>query len=387
MRHLLPILLLLGACADAPADNAVDPAALLVEQAPRFLAERPFRRAALERSLWRPRLPYAQTRLDAYALERGGWDALPDTLGTDLVSRTPNSRDGWEVLGEQVFWELPMRWDGYLAWVAQHPELWDELGFESDGNGLRGVVTFRDSRGVERTGLTCGACHGAGGVAGRPNRQLDLGRARAMFLASRGLSTAPFDTWGPGRVDVTDDGVNDPLTFPALFGVGQHRNMNRSGAIDIDGNPAAVAVRFETQYIEGHAFAARPDRRLPLALAVFVLSLGRDATAPAWDAPDAAVFVRVCGGCHDPDRGLSGGLVPADALVGDPLAAHSAWRGTGFYKVPSLLGVADGGPYLHDGGAADLPALLDAGHPFGEPPTRADRGAILRFLSTLGSQP
>ncbi len=388
MRIAMLILVGLTACGGA-VEPALPAADQLVEDADRFLEDRRYRRDALEASLWRPELPYASTRLQAYGLEAGGWDALPASVGLDLVpEQTPTSRHEWEALGERVFWELPMRWDGYLAWVAQRPDLWDELGFQTDERGaLRGVVTFTDTRGVQRTGVTCGACHGAGGVAGRPNRELDLGRARALFLAERGLPTAPFDGWGPGRVDVTDDGVDDPLTYPYLFGLGQQRHMNRSAAIDIDGNPAAVAIRFETQYIEGHSFGGRPDRRLPLALAIFVLSLGADVPQPDMTAPDAAVFARSCGGCHAPDQGLSGGLVPAELLTSDPVAAASAKRGTGYYKVPSLLGQADGGPYLHNGGAASFADLLDAGHPLGQTLNPGDRAAVLRFLSTLRSQP
>lgn len=389
MRTLLPIFLLLTACGESAPEPGRAPVEMLIDDANLFLEDRAFRRASLERSLWQPELPYAAARLDAYGLERGGWDALPETVGADLVpAQTPTTREGWMALGARVFWEMPMRWDGYLAWVGTRPDLWDELGFQTDVDGnIRGLVAFTDARGVARTGLTCGACHGAQGVSGRANRDLDLGRARALFLEERGLETAPFDRWGPGRVDVTDDDVDDPLSFPNLFGVGHHRNLNRSGAIDVDGNPFAVAIRFETQYIEGHSFLGRPDRRLPLALAIFVMSLADRAEPASMDAPGAEAFGRVCGGCHDPDRGMSGGLVPAEALTSDPLAAFSRKRGTGYYKVPSLLGVADGGPYLHDGSAASLAEVLDAGHPFGKPLTADDRAAVLEFLSTLRSQP
>ena len=388
MKTALPLLLLLVACGEAPIGQT-SPADTLVADAPTFLGDRAFRRASLETSLWRPELPYARARLDTYALPKGGWDALPATVGAALVpEETPATKAEWIALGERVFWNLPMRWDGYLAWIAERPALWDEFGFETDDEGaLRGVVELTDARGIERTGVTCGACHGADGVAGRPNHDLDLGAARARYLTTRGLPTAPFDTWGPGRIDVTDDDVADPLSFPALFGVRHHQNLNRSGAILIEDNPAALAIRFETQYIEGHSLLARPDRRLPLALAIFVLSLADEIPEADLESEGARVFARTCGGCHDPERGFSGGLVPAEALNSDPLVAMSTRRGTGFYKTPSLLGAADGGPYLHDGSVATMAELIDGGHPYGTPLTPDDRAAVLDFVSTLRSQP
>jgi cytochrome c peroxidase len=124
-----------------------------------------------------------------------------------------------------------------------------------------------------------------------------------------------------------------------------------------------------------------------LALAIFVLSLADEAVQGDLDSDDAQAFDRACGSCHDPRRGFSGGLVPADTLNGDPLAAHSRLRGTGFYKIPSLLGAGDGGPYLHDGTVETLADLIDAGHPFGTTLPLDDRDAVLRFVSTLRSQP
>jgi mono/diheme cytochrome c family protein len=124
-----------------------------------------------------------------------------------------------------------------------------------------------------------------------------------------------------------------------------------------------------------------------LALAIFVLSLAD--TVPAVDAEsdDARAFDRACGSCHDARRGFSGGLILAETLNSDDLAARSAHRGTGYYKVPSLLGAGDGGPYLHDGSVETLADLIDAGHPFGITLSEEDRGAVLRFVSTMRSQP
>ncbi len=148
-------------------------------------------------------------------------------------------------------------------------------------------------------------------------------------------------------------------------------------------SPASAAVRFETQYIINHAFEARPDRALPWALAMFVMSL----EAPEHDASETArgeeVFGRMCSGCHDPARGYSGDLIDASVLTSDPLVAGSPMRGTGSYRVPSLLGVSQGGPFLHDLSAPTLGDLLDDGHPIGAELTATERDDLISFLNTL----
>ncbi len=403
-RALASILMIaaLTACQEpeAPA-RAVDQAGWMVEHAPLYLGDRAWRRARLEESLWRPELPYARKRLDSVALEVGGWDLLPEINASVApvraegrptgafegraleAGRAPETAAQWRELGERVFWTMPMRRDAYVEWLVERPELWAEVGLEVDEQGnLRGLTRFVDARGDARVGVTCGLCHGEGGVAGRGSRSLDLGRARALFDRERGREPGQYETWGPGRVDVTEDGQSDVLTIKDLWGVPFATHINSSGAVALP-TPAALALRFETQYVVGHAMEARPSRVLTWALTMYVLTLDAPPSTPDLDSPGARVFEGACAGCHDPARGYGGPLVDARALNSDPASALSPARGTGFYKTPSLIGVGAGGPYLHDGGQPTLDALLDSGHPFGRALPEPDRRALASFLESL----
>ena len=263
--------------------------------------------------------------------------------------------------------------------------MWDELGLEQREDGsLRGFVRYIDPRGRQKVGITCGLCHGAGGEAGKANRAVDLGRARALFMTSRGLSGEPFESWGRGKLDVTSDNVNDPVAIPNLWAASQQRYYNASGVVRVV-TPASAAVRFETQYIINHSYEARPHRALPWALGMYVMGL--QAPQVAHEQQDikegSAIFAARCAGCHLPERGYSGELVDASALISDARIAHSLTRGTGSYRVPGLRGISQGGPYLHDASAATLEELLELGHPSGEALGQPERVELLRFLRTL----
>ena len=395
------VMLLVLACGDpaveAPRERADATEQWMLEHAADYLQDRSWRRAELEDSLWRPELPYAAERLSAYALADEGWDLLP-AMKTDfsLVPRAserweaiefeevPTTVEQWLSLGERVFWKLPMRRDTYLDWVVSRPDLWEELGLQTGEDGsLRGVVKFRGFLGDTRVGATCGMCHGDEGVAGRASRSLDLGKGRMSFAAEMGRDPPEFAHWGPGRVDVTDDDVSDPVAIPDLWGVEHHSHLNSSGVIELT-SPAALAIRFETQYIVGHAYQARPDRVLTWALAMYVSSLEPPNRAALPERrPGRSAFDAACAGCHRPDQGFAGQLVDAATLTSDPQAAHSPLRGTGYYKTPSLIGISGGGPYLHDGSAPTLTALLESGHPHGHVLPESTRIDLLRYLQTL----
>lgn len=402
-------MLMLAAGCGADADPSVlssgpDHAHWMLEHTDAYLHDTSWRRAELEASLWRPELPYARKRLAAYSLDEGGWDLLPTidgrvepvsarTASSDgfdgrqlVPDQTPRTYEQWLALGEDVFWSMPMRRDAYLEWVASKPELWDEVGLQTRGDGaLRGVVRFRDARGELRMAATCGLCHGHEGKAGRASRQLDLGKGRALFAIARGADPSDYAQWGKGAVDVTDDGVTDALAIPDLWGVSHQTYVNSSGAVRI-ASPASLAVRFETQYIVGHSMEARPNRVLTWALAMYVMSL--EAPASADNEPNNSpagrdVFDKNCATCHRPEQGYSGGLVAADTLPSNPQAASSAFRGTGYYKVPSLLDVGQGAPYLHDASKPSLRALLDSGHPGHVELSEPDKTHLIEFLKTL----
>lgn len=387
-----------GACAPEP-EPAQDRASWMVEHAADYLSQDPAsRRQWLERGWWRQDLSYSEQLLDHYGLPDQGWELLPelnfevDTLSDEPFAGrpifdgvTPTTMEGWLKLGQAAFWRLPMRRDAYVEWLASKPELWDRFGVQRDATGAaRGLVRYKDSRGQVRTGMSCGFCHGDQGIEGKANKSMDLGGARAAFRQARGLEPGDFGQWGPGMVDVTDDQMVDPLLIPNLWGASVQAYFNASGSVKID-EPAVAAVRFETQYILNHGYEVRPPRALTWALATYVYALKPPEPKTKAEHPDGErVFMARCAGCHDPEQGYSGGLIEASTIKSDPQASQSMTRGTGFYRVPSLLGVGGGGPYLHDASAPDLEALLtSAGHPYGEPIDDQERADLIAYLNQL----
>lgn len=335
------------------------------------------RRELLERALWRPDLPYSTKLLDSYALDTEGWDLLPILEPAEAIV-DPQTDAEWLELGRDTFFNFPMRSDDYIEWIVARPELHAQVGLKPDPIGL---VRYRDASGRDRTAISCAFCHAENGEAGRADRAIDLGLARALHLdAGGGASEDRFRHWGPGRVDVTEDGSDTPTAIPDLWGVKYSRYLNASGVLAQDpGTPDTLAVRFETQYIQGHNFERRADRRRTYALALFILSLGDEKEVPA----SAPIFDQYCARCHDPQRGYSGELMPAASMTSDPAVANSPERGTGFYKVPSLLGASRGAPYFHDGSARSLRDVLTQGHPNGVSPPSSEVASLLEFLERL----
>jgi hypothetical protein len=132
-----------------------------------------------------------------------------------------------------------------------------------------------------------------------------------------------------------------------------------------------------------------------------------------------------CATCHDPKQGYTnnklvaapGFQVPADhpdreriirqRVNTDPELTLTTRRGTGLYKVPSLLGVWYRGPFEHSGSVATLEDWFDSrrlrddyvptgwkgtpgtktravkGHEFGLDLSTEDRKALIAFLKTF----
>jgi hypothetical protein len=365
-----------------------------------------YRRDLLVSALWRPDLPYSQLLLENYGLGDRGWDLLPLLAETSAPftaadgdalqnghplpfddrggeeAPIPIDEAGWRDLGRRTFFELPMRSDDYIEWIAARPDLWARVGLEVRPDGsVRGLVRFKDESNRISVAITCALCHGQGDVVGSGSRSIDLGLARALFAEAQGAPEPRFLNWGKGRIDVTDDGIDAPTAIPDLFGAAYERYLNASGVIErAPESKATLALRFETQYIEGHNLERRPSRARVWALAELVLQL-RAPTSTAAVGRD--VFLRRCGSCHDPNDGYSGGLVRADLLTSDPTVAHTKERGTGFYKVPSLVRISERAPYLHDASQPTLEALIASGHPFGHAPPADEVSALLEFLRRI----
>ncbi len=130
-----------------------------------------------------------------------------------------------------------------------------------------------------------------------------------------------------------------------------------------------------------------------------------------------------CAGCHTPPLYTNNRLTPAPGFTippahkrdydvmevsagTDPTLALRTRRGTGYYKVPSLLGVWYRGPFEHNGSVATLEDWFDAarlrqdyvptawkgngvktravkGHEFGLNLSPVDKKALIAFLRTL----
>lgn len=453
MRALvLGLSMVLLACeepARAPASTApADPRAGLAEwsdawilaHAPSYLDDRAARRAGLEASLANHENLYSRTRLGAYGLERGGWDALPewnppvaamDARRAAAFARgerpslgglravwdgaRPASWEGWRALGERVFFEVPLRSEPFWEVALRDPERGEALGVERAADGsFPGLVVLRDVDGRAKVGITCALCHtarvGSEIIAGRARRRLDYGAIRLAYLEARGAPIDPFErerwrSWGPGRADVLEDVVETPIAIPDLFGLRHARLLTQGGTIR-QSSPLGLLIRQETQYIQANHHHTRPPRALMLALVVYLYSL-EPPPPRASDADEAtlargaAIFDVQCARCHSNPAGAGDELVEIGRIGTDPELGTGSARGTGGYRPSPLVRVAEAAPYLHHGAVATLEDLLGGerleegyrgspagpgpvpGHRFGLSLEEADRAALLAHLRRL----
>ncbi|MDB4960621.1 MAG: hypothetical protein JWP01_620 [Myxococcales bacterium] len=412
--------------------------AWILREGQRFLADTPYRRVALEHSLTNHQNLYSRQRLASYGRGTGGWDLLPvwnprsRPVTAELVTELargempavaadqaplwdgvePTTMAGWIALGRRVFFEYPMRAEVYMEYGLTRPEIADAVGVERTSVGaVPGLVVFRNTDGDTRVGITCAICHSTVRdgtlVVGAARRRFDYGRLRLAYFAETGAPVDPelarrMATWGPGRADVTEDNDEDPVTIPDLYGVREQRWLTQAGTIRHD-SPLALAIRQETQLTDSNHQLVRPPRALAWALAVYVYSLAPPARAVTRSPVvehGATVFAARCATCHA-NAAFGGRPIAASTIGTNPSLATGRGRGTGSYRVPTLLGVRDGAPYLHDGSVSSLAELVSPdrldpgyragrlgpgpipGHRAGTDLDRSDRDALLAFLETL----
>ncbi|MBA3456929.1 MAG: c-type cytochrome [Deltaproteobacteria bacterium] len=410
----------------------------LLREGLRFTADTRYRRAALERSLTNHDNVYSRVRLASYGHGTRGWDMLPvwtprsRPVTADLaeqlqrgempeVARThpplwdgvePTTMHGWVELGRRVFFEFPMRAEVFMEHGLTKPELAAAVGVERTAAGdVPGLVVFANVDGETRVGITCAICHSTvkNGVtvAGSARRRFDYGRLRLAYYADTGDRVDPalarrMAGWGPGRADVTEDDDEDPVTIPDLWGLRAQRWLTQAGTIRHD-SPLALAIRQETQLTDSNHALIRPPRALAWALAMYVYSLSpppSDAVPSALTSRGSAVFSDRCAGCHS-NAAFGGRTIAASAIGTNPSLATGRGRGTGSYRVPPLVRVGEGAPYLHDGSVGSLDELLSAarldpayvkghlgpgpipGHRAGTDLAPADRAALIAYLGTL----
>jgi mono/diheme cytochrome c family protein len=390
-----------GCTAEPPPTDAPFVRHDLVSDLRTYATDPAFRRAALEKSLVVRDNGYAALRLANYDEEHWGalpvfeprtapvsvapdGSALPAPPATgDAWTSTRSDDTGWSAeelrdLGERAFFTYPVQAVPSLRRALDAP---DHAGVWSH-DGRYGAVWLEPQRpnGVPVTAYTCASCHASVDrgrlVAGRNNPDLDAGR-----IAGDGL-VGP--SWGPGRVDVTPDDVDNPVAITDLRPVRWQTHLHHTAEIAND--PIALAVRIETLMITSSGQAVRPPRKLVAALTVYLLSLApttpRDVTSAG-----AAVFERTCASCHRGD-GATGPAVPLEVVGTDPLVGRSPDRGTGSYRVPSLRSVGDRRRLFASGAVEDVADLLDParkaqGHRYGLDLPAADRAALLSYLRTL----
>jgi mono/diheme cytochrome c family protein len=237
-----------------------------------------------------------------------------------------------------------------------------------------------------------------------------------------------------------------PVRVPDLIGVEQRRYLDATGLVQhrsigdlmryaalnqgADGLSSFAGLRPESP--DGKSlpplsgFTRYSDEQL-YALALYLYSLGPPANPNILDEAAARgqrVFEREsCGRCHTAPLYTNNKLLPAEGFeipadhrdrfdvlnlrVGtDPNLTLRTRRGTGYYKVPSLLGVWYRGPFGHDGSVATLEDWFDPrrlrddyvptayrgagverravpGHRFGTDLTAEERRDLVAFLRTL----
>lgn len=423
--------------ASAPPRSAPEPKpwsdAWMLREGERFLTDTAYRRAALERSLVNPKNLYSSQRLASYGLGDARWDRLPpwnpraQPVTAELAAQLerdempnvpaerlwdgvePSTMEGWVALGRKVFFGYPMRAEVYMEWGLTKPSVASSVGVERSADGsVPGLVVFVDVDREVRVGITCAICHTSveeGRVLeGSARRSFDYGRLRLEYFADTGAWVDPglaerMATWGPGRADVTEDDDEDPVTIPDLWSLRGQRWLTQAGTIRHE-SPLALAIRQETQLTDSNHAMVRPPRALAWALAMYVYSLEPTERPLVTHERGAAVFEDHCGSCHS-GEGYGGRVISASKVGTDPALATGRGRGTGTYRVPALVRVADGAPYLHDGSVASLSELLSParlqpgyaaghlgpgpipGHTAGTDLSSEDTASLLEFLRTI----
>lgn len=398
----------------------------MLAEADRFLDDRAFRRAALERSLVNPKNTYSADRLAHYALGDRGWDMLPPWNPRSVAARPvndegalrasapiwdgarPRTVEGWVALGREVFFRYPMRADVVSAHALAQPDDGKNHGIRAAEDGtLVGLVRFVDVDGTTQAGFSCALCHAnvdeGRVIAGEARRSFDFGALRIAAAERARTRLDPelarrMRLWGPGRADVTEDDDEDPVAIPDLFSLRHQAYLTQAGTIRHDGL-SALAIRQETQLLTSNHQKIRPPRELAVALAFYVYSLDGRHDAPVAH-PGKPLFEAHCAGCHA--NAVRGGELVSAAQVGtDSALAMGKARGTGYLRTPALVRVARGAPYLHHGAVASVAELLSPerlapgygkgangagavpGHPYGTELTAAERASLAAYVEAL----
>lgn len=392
----------LSACASTPApSDEANPTAQPTagDELRAYVRDPSVGRAALEASLVSRSNGYATRGLAKYTPE--AWGALPvydpPTAPIRVTQLTAPAADDpvWHAsedasdasdaallaLGRRAFFEYPVQ---IVASLPRALASDGHAGVAIDGDRYA-AVWARTAGGVQPA-YTCATCHasvvGDQLVVGRNNPELD-----AAVIAGDG-SFGP--AWPLGTVDVTADGVENPVAITDLRPIRYQKRMHHAATLHM--GHVALAVRIETLIITSNSSAVRPPRRVAAALATFLESLGSAApraelAATPEEHAGAALFERTCSRCHG-GEGASGESVALAEIGTDPRVGESTERGTGAYRVPSLRHVGDRGALFASGSVRDLEELLSpqraaVGHRYGVDLAPSERASLLAYLRRL----
>ena len=351
-----------------------------------------FARAALEASIVDPTNGYSARRLANYTAE--GWGALPVLPARvapifvgeppGAFASLPDAPAAWtdagvRALGEAAFYRWPGQIVEGLRPLLDDPEALRRVGLVPGPDGSLPLVWIELASGPNGPriypALTCATCHA--------HRDAD-GTYTPGRPSTFNYSGIFGSDWGPGRVDVTGDGVSNPTAVTDLRPLRFQQYLHKAATLQND--PIALAVRAETLMITSSRESWRPSRAMAFGLAYYFWSFADD-LPPIPTGAGRAVFDAYCAGCHAGDA-MTSTPKPIDAIGTPDAVGRSPSRGTGTWRVPSLRGVGTRGQLFSAGDVPDLQTLLDPdrlmpGHRFGLDLDDADRAALLAFLQAL----
>lgn len=344
-------------------------------------------RAALEAAIVDPTNGYSARRLASYT--EAAWGRLPvlDARVAPIYvgeppgvfETLPTAPAAWDdasvrALGETAFFRWPGQIVESLRPLLDDPAALRRVGLTPDADGRLPLVWVELPSGTWPA-LTCATCHARRNRDGVwvPGRPSDFDYSAIFALG-----------WGPGRVDVTADGLDNPASVTDLRPIRHQRYLHKAATLRND--PLSLAVRVETLMITSAREAWRPARAMAFGIAWYLWSLA-DALPAIPEGPGRAVFEARCAPCHAGEAMTSEPKPLASIGTPDAVGRSSA-RGTGHWRVPSLRGVGDRGRLFSDGAVPDLETLLDPdravpGHPFGLDLSARDRADLLAFLRAL----
>lgn len=290
------------------------------------------------------------------------------------------THEGLMELGERAFRSFPMGSDDALGEMTDDEERARAIGLwrHSDGTDERvgGLLRVRVGD-AEGFAPTCSTCHarteGAALVLGAANVDYDYGAIHeGRVVPSR---------WGAGRLDVTTDGQDNPVTIGDLRGIRFQRRLHR--AATVRNGLVPLALRIETLMITSYDQRLRPPREVALAIAYYLWQLG-DEPNPDETHPGAPLYTAQCARCHGRGR-PSREAVDLDQVGTDPRVGESTNRGTGQYRVPTLVGVMERAALLNRGERITVRELLDdstLGHDYGRSLADDEKDQLVDYLRT-----